>query len=269
MITLTPGSYKDIDFLETVTANGKGFEFVGCRFKQGLYWFGSGSGLVKECVFETHLAREHAIYTHNNGGGLREITRCLIMPQGGRFGIHAYSGSTNYLKDYYIHDNVCMYPTHLGGGSGLINLRYENNWQFGIFANFGLYTNKGFINQGIIKNNTFIESAIYLEEPNNFEIADNSFYTTVFKNLPKGFDLRAIEREHKIFIPFYESKRWNGIEASYQWQKGMRANIIEKRHGIRPKRELMLDAAIFVVSSAIIFRNRNKRTVLSENKGNV
>lgn len=215
MITLQPGTYRDLDFHDTVQATGAGFAFIGCAFYGGLAWMDiGGTGSVRECVFYPHNKRMHAIYTHNNAGGEREISRCLFCAgQGSGWGLHIYSGSHNMLNDFTVHDCVNMAPVQVGGGGGVRNLLYRDNLHFGCYAGFGTYAPFPVENEGLIIENQFINPS-GVDVVGGFTCSRNSVIVPVARPVPDGFRLVAMRNEQEWFIPFHEAKRWCGIGAA-------------------------------------------------------
>lgn len=66
----------------------------------GVEWFGSGVGKIDTCTF--HDTGSYGIYTSNHLGGLREITDCTFTNIGSFYDLHAYSESSNAVRDYLV-----------------------------------------------------------------------------------------------------------------------------------------------------------------------
>lgn len=200
--------------------NGSGFSVVGCLVHDlhdsGIFWFGSGPGQIVECVIYNNGGRwttgggyGHGIYTHNNGGGARLISRNIFFDQIGDYTFQVYSGGQNYLLDYTIQDNIiCGDPSHTGGGLGLRNYVYERNWQYQDYSQQGRYSmqpNDG----GIIRDNVFIEL-------NSYSVQSTFKNLQEYGNLVYGGEpsnragYTVIEQPATLVrvIPFSLSARW-------------------------------------------------------------
>jgi hypothetical protein len=236
-------TWRDLDFTDSgadrtistpgITMNYAGCQLIGCYVhdlrSSGVSWFGSGVGAVKECRFKNNgflhdgSGAGHAIYTHNNGGGLREISRNLFEYQMGAYTIHIYSeptsSSPNYLRDYWVNDNLILqWPVHCGGGKGLKNLLFENNIHLEFYCQIGRYNVDGYPDDGIIRNNTWIGInglTIHDWELGEFTISGNIANTDLapspaFSPAP-GIVYGPTPANYSVTIPFTESVRWSGM----------------------------------------------------------
>lgn len=225
----------DIDFTNSnsnrllwddgITMNQAGCWLIGCNIydmhSDGVNWFGSGAGGVVECrIYNCGSLAEgqindfgHAIYTHNNNGGTRLIARNLLLPQIGRYGIHIYSSSDNYLKDYICEDNVNLHPVHAGGGLGLNNFTYQRNIQSNEYTQIGRYSIQS-NDIGIIQDNKFIDLSSYsIYDFNNLTEINN----IVWGGEPSsrlGYTLEEKPNNWSYFIEFSLSERWAGIQCT-------------------------------------------------------
>lgn len=138
---------------------------IGCTVhnlrSSGVFWFSSGAGEISECVIydcgyidpATGRGHGHAIYTHNNLGGVRLIENNIMLWQRGDYRIQVYSGSSNALRDYTVRDNITVGSNIVGGGSGVYNLLYEDNVQYGSQCYIGRYSNPNY--DCIVRRNLF------------------------------------------------------------------------------------------------------------------
>ena len=209
-----------------ITMNNAGDWLIGCDIydmhSDGVNWFGSGIGGVVECRISNCGSEApsyvndwgHGIYTHNNGGGLRTIARNLILPQIGRYGIHIYSESANYLRDYLVEDNVNLHPVHTGGGQGLTNFVYQNNVSSGVYEQHGRYSQQA-NNTATIQNNILIGLSNYYVESGWVLLTETG--NTVWNGEPDeriGYTLEAMPENWSRLIPFTMSNRWSGIQCN-------------------------------------------------------
>lgn len=211
---------------EGITMNNIGDWLIGCDIRDmhsdGVNWFGSGIGGVVECRILNCGSEAlsyindwgHAIYTHNNGGGLRTIARNLLLPQIGRYGIHIYSESANYLRDYLVENNVNLHPVHTGGGQGLTDYVYQGNVSSGVYEQHGRYSQQA-NNTAIIQNNTLIGLSSFYVESGWIALTETG--NTVWNGKPDnraGYTLEAMPENWTRFIAFTQSERWAGIQCT-------------------------------------------------------
>jgi hypothetical protein len=229
--------WSDLDFTDSavdrtsstpgITMNHVGDTLIGCHVHHlrgnGVSWMGSGVGAIRECWFEENGWNSetdtfgHAIYSHNNTGGLREIARCLFGNQVGDYTIHIYSGGENYLRDFWVHHNIVLGDAvHCGGGLGLKNLLFEYNYIFGDWAQIGRYNLEGTSNDGIIRNNDFVAvGSLTIPIPAEFTISDNRLMSdSEMDDPPAGIVKSGLPATYSIEIPFTESKRWAGMQCN-------------------------------------------------------
>ena len=209
-----------------ITMSQTGCWLIGCNIhdmhSDGVNWFGSGTGGVVECRISNCGSYAegqmndfgHAIYTHNNGGGLRLIARNLLLDQVGRYSIHIYSAGENYLKDYTCENNVVLHPVHTGGGLGLVDFIYRNNIQSGGYCQHGRYSVQA-NDTALIQDNVFIDLSSYYVEAGWTDLTETS--NIVWNGKPDnraGYTVQAKPANWSQFIPFTLSERWSGIQAS-------------------------------------------------------
>jgi hypothetical protein len=229
--------WSDLDFTDsaadrTVQTPGIRMDYlgdtlIGCHVHHlrgsGVGWFGSGVGAIRECWFEEngwHSETDtfgHAVYSHNNMGGLREIARCLFGNQIGAYTIHLFSGGANYLRDFWVHHNIVLGDAvHCGGGNGLKNLLFEYNYIFGDYAQIGRYNLEGTTNDGIIRNNDFVGvGSLTIPIPEEFTISDNRIMSdSEMADPPAGIVKSGLPATYSIEILFTESKRWAGMQCN-------------------------------------------------------
>jgi hypothetical protein len=249
---LVSGSYieiYDIDFTDSrpdrhvvtngITMNRPGCGLFGCSICDlhfnGVNTFGSGVRDFKENIIYNNGYLEadnsghgHAIYGRNNLGGLSTIARNLFFKQLGRYTIHIYSQSENYLKDFHCIDNIiCGHPVHTGGGLGLSNFLYDGNIQYGRYCQLGRYSPPGSNMDATIVNNTFIElvrgvkgddgkvySYYVFDFQSRFEENNLVYHCESWPDYP-GYTLLPVPPTLTRVIPFSKSKRWLGAVAIY------------------------------------------------------
>lgn len=207
-----------------------GFGLFGCTISNlrnsGVSWFGSGVGNICENLIllngyrlEDGSGHGHGIYSHNNGGGLRTIARNIFFDQLGSYAFQIYSGGENYLKDYNVQQNIIHGdPAHTGGGLGLINFLYENNIQFSDYCQQGRYSPDGSNDNGIIRNNTFIDMNSYYVNPSWSNLTEEN--NIVYGGEPAdriGYTLTEKPANKTWFIPYTKSERWVGSIAVYNY----------------------------------------------------
>lgn len=208
-----------------ITFNKPGCGLYGCLIhdlhSNGVNWFGEGPGEVAECVILNNGYKDaqgnnyaHAIYTHNNVGGLKTIARNVFFDSMGAYTIHVYSGGANYLKDYLIEDNlVCGDPVHTGGGLGLLDFTYRRNWQYGDYCQHGRYSGAYQNQNGDISNNVFIGLSSYSVNADcdfdwlNLVESDNQVYGGKPDNRA-GYTYQAQPATLVQIVPFTHSARW-------------------------------------------------------------
>lgn len=210
-----------------ITMHPQGSWLIGCDIhdmhSDGVNWMNSGIGGVVECKIANcgSLAPNgpphygHAIYTHNNGGGARLIARNLLLDQIGKYTIHIYSASSNYLRDYTCEDNVIWGdPVHTGGGSGLVNFIYRRNIQHGDYAQMGRYSSQP-NDGGLIQDNLFINLFGYSVQDGFLNLTETG--NIVWDGEPAGREGYTVEMKPSNwsqFIPFNLSERWAGIQCT-------------------------------------------------------
>ena len=211
-----------------------GFGLFGCivanQHNSGLSWYGSGIGNVCENLFllnglryEDNSGHGHSIYTHNNGGGLRTIARNAFYDNLGNYTIQIYSGGANYLKDYNVQNNTIFGdPVTTGGGLGLIGFLYENNIQFQDYCQQGRYSGDHVNQNGIIRNNTFIDLFNYSVNANCTYDWENltEENNIVYGGEPAdriGYAVTAKPDTRTWFTPFTKSARWVGMITVYNY----------------------------------------------------
>lgn len=210
-----------------ITMHPQGSWLIGCDIhdmhSDGVNWMNSGVGGVVECRIENcgslnpdgppHYG--HAIYTHNNAGGARLIARNLLLNSMGRYTIHIYSASSNYLRDYTCEDNVIWGdPVHTGGGAGLVNFVYQRNIQYSEYAQMGRYSGQP-NNGGLIQDNLFIDLSAYSVQSGWVDLTETN--NTVWGGEPAdraGYTVEQMPFNWSQFIPFTLSERWSGIQCS-------------------------------------------------------
>lgn len=211
---------------DNVQMNQAGCWLIGCNIhdihSSGVSWWGSGDGKVCECIIYNNGTRDpktleglgHGIYSHNDLGGAREMSRNIFFDQFGKYTIHIYSGGNNNLLDYTCEDNIIGGDAvHTGGGLGLINFIYNRNVQWGDYCQLGRY---GYTHQnkdGWITNNIFIGMQGYTVNADcdlpwlNLTESGN----TVWGGEPSkrdGYDFATIPATWYKIIPFSLSVRW-------------------------------------------------------------
>ncbi len=214
-----------------ITMNYPGCWLIGCDIhdlhSSGANWFGSGAGGIVECMIRNNGyisddgGHGHGIYTHNNGGGARSIARNVFFDQLGNYTIHIYSGDSNALKDYTVEDNIiCGDPVHTGGGLGLIDFIYRNNFQFGEYCQQGRYSGDNQNINGQITGNTFIDLVSYSVNADctytwdNLTEADNLVYGGEPASRA-GYTLLDQPATLIKLVQFTKSERWLGSLAVF------------------------------------------------------
>lgn len=213
---------------ESITCNQDGFGMFGCVVRDlhnsGIIWYGSGKGNVCENVIYNngYSGAGHAIYSHNNGGGLRIIARNLFGNQFGDYTIHIYSGGSNYLKDFHCLDNIiCGDSVHTGGGVGMSNHVYSGNVQYGDRCQLGRYTPDGTREDITVTNNTFIQLTEYrrkvfdkMTESGNIVYSNNGYIWAADAQAPAYTHSEPPQTWYRV-IPFTKSARWVAAVAIY------------------------------------------------------
>ena len=210
-----------------IVMGAAGHELIGCYIhdlhNDGVNWMGGGTGRIAECLIDNNGSNDgqdsfgHAIYTHNDPGGLRTIEHNLLLNQMGAYTIHIYSAGENWLQDYACIDNVIWGdPVHIGGGLGIKNLIYDGNIQCGDYAQIGRYSPEGENYDATIRNNLFIDMSNFrvdpfqsLTESNNIAWSDTAGWTT-----QTGYTVEAKPSIWSHLVPFSLSERWSGIQCS-------------------------------------------------------
>lgn len=233
----------DIDFVNSNTDRtdnkygiviwNPGICLYGCGIRDlhnnGVSWYGSGVGAVKECVIYNNGYRvggvgfAHAIYTHNNAGGDRIIANNILGNQLGEYTIHVYSDGANWTKDYNIHDNViCGDDCIVGGGLGLVDMQYYKNVQFENSYYVGRYS-AGNVN-GYVHDNYFIGlEYIFVDTDPAWDLTEENNEVYGHTTLDRYGDLFVRSGyteydlpESKFWVTKYShSARWLGMVAIY------------------------------------------------------
>ncbi len=240
--------FYDLEFMDSrtdryVTTIGikgyyTGFGFYGCLFhdihSDGITWYGSGTGEIAECVFYNNGYRisdgsghGHSIYTLNDLGGLRKISRNILHNNLGKYSIHIYAGDNHNLKEYICEDNIIAgEPVHTGGGQGLKDFVYRRNVQYGKWCQLGRYGYSYLNERGLIQDNEYIDSSysanmdcnspwVDLVESGNKLYGASTFTSGYTPQNPAGYEFLP-SPQTKIWInAFHKSSRWLGSVAVY------------------------------------------------------
>jgi hypothetical protein len=215
-----------------------GFGFYGCLIhdihSDGVTWYGSGAGEIAECVFYNNGYRVadgsghgHSIYSLNELGGLRKISRNIFHNNLGRYSIHIYSPDARNLRDYTCADNIIAgEPVHTGGGQGLKDFIYQRNIQYGKWCQLGRYGFSYLNERGLIQDNEYIDSAysanmdcdypwVDLVESGNKLYGGASFTAGYTPQNPAGYSFLSSPATKIWKNVFTKSTRWLGSIAIY------------------------------------------------------
>lgn len=169
----------------------------------GVEWFGSGAGSLVRC--NVRDTASYGIYTHNNNGGLREITDCTFTNIGGYYGMHFYSDA-NIIKDYIVKGCTVDKPTIVHSGREVSNVNFYNN-RFNKRLKIGNGFSDVDTRQVVVSGNKFIGEDARLEAQSysDLEVIDNEFAvlpTVQFTNvyLLSGNNLRRVVIDRNSYI---------------------------------------------------------------------
>jgi hypothetical protein len=156
--------WKNITFINTETnailsavyMSFAGTELEDCDISSGganmgISWFGSGVGKLLNCAI--HNTGSYGIYTHNNNGGLREITGCTWSSIGGYYGMHLYSESANNVRDYTVSGCTINKPTVVHGAE-ISGVQFLTN-TFNSWLKIGGAPTDTDTRQAVVDGNTF------------------------------------------------------------------------------------------------------------------
>ena len=177
-----------------ITMNYEGCRLIGCNIHDlhnDITWMNWGVGGIEECIIKNTgygASGGYCIYTHNDGGGQRDIKRNLFYEPVGVYTLHIYSPS-NKGDDYKVEDNIFLWSASLGGKYGTNRLTFKNNWVFGDIP--GSYVN------------LLIDwySEVVCDD---VVISGNSYWTTIFK-IKDAFVTNLVEENNKVYIRLYSS----------------------------------------------------------------
>ncbi len=168
----------------TVNVYGVNTKFINMLIHDG----GQGIGLWDQSASaEVHgniiynnggEARDHGIYTQNNGAGTgKDITNNVIFNSYG-YAIHAYgSGASGYpLLGYTINDNTIVNDNSIIGNRPVQNLVFKNNSLYNSSFNFGYFGSNNI--NGAIENNWFASPLVEFSGWKNMNVKNNSFWKT-------------------------------------------------------------------------------------------
>ncbi len=213
---------------KSVRVSYPGAGIYGCYIHDlpdsGINFFNSGAAEVCENVIlnNGYLEQDgsghgHAIYSYNNLGGLRSISRNLLFDQLGRYSIHLYSQLDYLIQDYLIEDNIIANENvHVGGGLGLKNITFRNNIHYNVYSQFGRYVLPTGHNYDLsIIGNRYIDSRIYITDDfDGLVEVDNVVWSD---NWPRtsGYLVEPKPATWSRWIAFSKSERWLGSLTIY------------------------------------------------------
>jgi len=191
----------------------------------GVNFFNSGSAEVCENVISNNgyidpqdeSGHGHAIYSYNNLGGLRSISRNLLFDQLGRYSIHLYSELDYLIQDYLIEDNIIANENvHVGGGLGLKNILYRHNVHYNVYSQFGRYVRPTGRNYDLsIIGNRYIDSSIYVTDDfDDLVEVDNLVWSNSWARTT-GYLIEPKPATWSRWIAFSKSDRWLGSLTIY------------------------------------------------------
>lgn len=216
-----------------------GASVYGCyihdTLNSGVSWWGSGVGEVCENVIihngyydEGGAGHAHAVYSHNNQGGLRLMARNFMHDQIGEYTVHLYSGGDNMLQDYTIEDNVIAGDRiHMGGGLGLKNVIFRNNVHFGDYSQIGVYLRPLGHNYSLtISGNHFIDTNMTITDDFDTLVQENNIVWGLYwYNAVPGYEIQEKPATWSKWVACTKSTRWLGGLTVYNRDSAEAANV--------------------------------------------
>jgi hypothetical protein len=222
-ITVINETANDVNSAVYITQAGTeldGFDISSSGANMGISWFGSGVGnLLNSTIHDTG---SYGIYTHNHGGGAREITNCVFAASiAGYYSIHLFRDGGNIVQDYTL-SGCTFYKPVICHAVEVSNMAFTNN-NFHTWLKVGNGRTIEDIREAVITGNTFDGegTGIIVIDASTLQITGNTFAVTQIPNLRCNISLQTNTNEVSTTINTNNYTGGNFVlqEVAKTWQQ--------------------------------------------------